>query len=116
LGSALSEGELLVEIASTDTRHARVRIPPKRAGEVSEGQTAGLKFNSRPELEFVSSVAAVAAAAEDGWLEAYVVLPNGSWQPGPGMTGIAKIHTIRGTVAQAIARSLRRTIRVDLWL
>jgi hypothetical protein len=45
-----------------------------------------------------------------------VILPDGDWQPSPGMTGIAKIETRRGTVAQAMARAFRRTIRIDLWL
>jgi putative peptide zinc metalloprotease protein len=116
LGTALDEGELLVEIASTRSRYARVRIPPKRAGEVAEGQTAALKFSSRPDVKFITSVSSVAAAAEAGWLEMHIIVPPGSWQPEPGMTGVAKIQTVRGTVASAIARAVRRTIRTDLWL
>ena len=116
LGSALSEGDFLIEIASLKARHARVRIPPKRAGEVAEGQTAVLKFVARPHFKFVTTVSAVSPAAEEGWLEARVVVPAGSWNPDPGMTGIAKIQTIRGTLAQAIARAVRQTFRIDLWL
>jgi multidrug efflux pump subunit AcrA (membrane-fusion protein) len=116
LGQALEEGTLLVEVASLDGRRARVRVRPKQAGEVAAGQRASLKLYSRPDVKFVSTVSVVAPAAEDGWLEAEVAVPNGSWQPAPGMTGIAKIETRRGTVAQAIGRAVRQTIRIDLWL
>ncbi len=116
VGSALLEGDLLVEVAGTGARFARIQVPPKRAGEVREGQTAALKFTSRPDLKFISKVTAVDPAAQEGWLEADVIVPTRGWQPEPGMTGIAKIHTTRGTLAQAIARAVRRTIRVDLWL
>ena len=116
VGSALEEGDLLIEVAATGARYARIQIPPKRAGEVMEGQTAALKFTSRPDLKFIAPLSAVDPAAEEGWLEADVIVPMGDWQPDPGMTGIAKIQTIRGTLAQAIARAVRRTIRVDLWL
>jgi len=116
LGRALDEGDLLVEVASTRHRRARVSVPPKRAGEVAEGQTVVLRLESRPELKFVTLVSAVTPAAEGGWLVADVLIPSGEWQPEPGMTGIAKIRTVRGTIAQAIARAVRRTIRVDLWL
>jgi putative peptide zinc metalloprotease protein len=116
LGLALDEGELLVEVASARHRRARVSIPPKRAGEVGEGQTVVLRLESRPELKFVTQVSAVAPAAEQGWLVADVLIPFGDWQPDPGMSGVAKIRTVRGTIAQAIARAVRRTIRIDLWL
>ncbi len=115
-GSALREGDLLIEVAATGARYARVKVPPKRAGEVMAGQTAALKFTSRPDLKFIADLQAVDPAAEEGWLEADVLVPAGDWQPDPGMTGVAKIHTTRGTLAQAIARAVRRTIRVDLWL
>ena len=59
---------------------------------------------------------AVAAAAREGWVEAEVPLPEGSWHPAPAMTGVAKIVTGRGTVAAALARAFRETVRLDLWL
>jgi len=116
IGEAVDEGTLLVEVASPDARRARVRVPPKRAGEVEPGQTVRLKLHARPHLKFVSTVASVSPAAEDGWLEAEVAFINDDWQPAPGMTGVAKIETRRVTVAQAIALAVRQTIRVDLWL
>ncbi len=116
LGSALREGDPLVEIAASEGRFARVRIPLKDAAQIAPEQKVILKIDARPNIKFVTRVARVAPAAEEGWLEAEVVIPAGSWQPDPGMTGIAKIQTIRSTIAQAIARAVRETIRIDLWL
>jgi multidrug efflux pump subunit AcrA (membrane-fusion protein) len=116
LGTALGDGALLVEIASPDRRYARVRLPPKKAGDIEPGQAATLKLFAQPRFKFVATVSAVAPAARDGWLEAGVVLPANGWLPDPGMTGIAKIQTRRGTIASAIARAVRQTIRIDLWL
>ncbi len=116
LGRVVHEGDLLVEVASEKGRLARVRLPLKNAGEVAAGQPAALKLFAQPNLKFRSMVATVAPAAEGGWLEVEIILPSGSWQPVPGMRGLAKIETRRGTVAKALARAVQRTIRLDLWL
>ena len=116
LGSAVAEGDLLVEVVAAKGRLARIRVPQGEAGEVAAGQTATLKFSAQPGLEFKSRVASVAPATKDGWLVAEVVIPDGKWQPKPGMEGAAKIETRRATVAQAIARAVRKTVRIDLWL
>ncbi len=116
VGRMVLEGTLLVEVASLEGRRARVRVPLRQAGEVAQGQPAALKLFARPDLKLVSTVSAVAPAAGQGWLQAEVPIPAGSWQPAPGTTGIAKIETRRGTVAQAIARAVRQTIRIELWL
>lgn len=116
VGEALKRGTLLLEIASLEGRYARVRLPLKEAGDVAPGQRANLKLSARPNLKFKSKVSAVAPASEEGWLEAQIPLPSGEWQPTPGMEGIAKIATQKVTVSEAIARVVRRTIRIDLWL
>lgn len=107
---------MLVRVASLEGRQARVRLPIKQAGEVDAGQRATLKLSARPDLKFISSVAAVAPAAQAGWLEAEVAISTDDWQPNPGMTGVAKIAWRRGTLAQAIAHKFRQTIRLDLLL
>jgi putative peptide zinc metalloprotease protein len=116
LGQRLAEGDELAAIASLEGRVARIRVPLKRAGELESGLPAGLRMRTRPDLEFRSTVASVAPAAADGFVEAIVPIPSGEWQPSPGMTGVARIVTRRATVAHAIARLWRQTVRVDLWL
>jgi putative peptide zinc metalloprotease protein len=116
IGEAIDAGDLLVEVASANGRLARVRVPLKEAGEMEAGQSAALKLHARPDVKFVSTVSAVAPAAQSGWLEAEVPLPANGPQPAPGMTGIAKISTRRGTIAQAVARAIKQTLRIDLWL
>lgn len=115
-GEMIEAGALLVEVVSSNGYFARVRVPLKEAGEMEPGQRASLKLHARPDLKFVSTVSLVAPAAVDGWLEAAVPLPTNGWQPAPGMTGIAKIATRRGTIAQAVARAIKQTLRIDLWL
>jgi multidrug efflux pump subunit AcrA (membrane-fusion protein) len=115
-GERIEEGAELAAIASLEGRLARIRVPLKRAGELASGQPAGLRLGTRPDLEFRSTVAAVAPAADDGAVEAIVPIPDVAWRPAPGMTGVAKIATRRVTVAQAIARIWRQTVRTDLWL
>jgi len=115
-GELVQAGDMLVEVVSSSGYFARVRVPLKEAGEMQAGQRVSLKLHSRPDLEFVSTVSLVAPSAENGWLEAEVPLPTNGWQPAPGMTGIAKIATRRSTIAQAVARTIRQTLRIDLWL
>ncbi len=115
-GQLVEAGVLLAEVASSSGCLARVRVPLKEAGEMEAGQRASLKLHARPDLKFVSSVSSVAPAAVNGWLEAEVPLPHDGWQPAPGMTGIAKISTHRGTIAHAIVRAIKQTLRIDLWL
>ncbi|NIW35210.1 MAG: HlyD family efflux transporter periplasmic adaptor subunit [Gemmatimonadetes bacterium] len=115
-GEALDEGTQLVEVASLDGRLARVRVRPKEAGAVERGQTVKLKIAARPDVKFVAAVTSVAAAAAAGWLEVEVALPDSGWLPPPGTTGIAKIETGRGTIAEAIVRAFKQTVRLDLWL
>ena len=116
LGEELKRGTLVLEIASLEGRYARVRLPLKEAGDVAPGQRASLKFSAVPRLKFRSTVSGIASHSQDGWLEAEIALPSAEWQPRPGMEGIAKIATQKVTVAQAIARAVRRTVRIDLWL
>lgn len=116
MGERMGEGDELAVIASLDGRLARVRVPLKRAGEIEVGQPVGLRLLTRPDLEFRSTVASVAPAATDGIVEAIVSIPAAEWQPAPGMSGVARIVTRRATVAHAIGRAWRQTVRIDLWL
>lgn len=116
LGQRIREGDEVAEIASLDGRLARIRVPLRRAGDLAVRQPAGLRLSARPDLEFRATVASVAPAAADGTVEVIVHLPRGPWQPAPGMSGVAKIATRRVTIAQAIARAWRQTVRIDLWL
>jgi len=116
LGEKLSRGEPLLELAAAQGRIARVRVPLERSAGIAAGQRVTLKLSARPDLKFVSRVAAVGPAAREGWLEVEVPLPRDAWEPSPGMTGVAKIVTGKGTVAGALVRLFRRNVRLDLLL
>lgn len=116
LGERLAEGVPLFRIAGLGARVARVRVPLARSRDLATGQRADLKLPVRPALEFDSHVRTVAPAADGEWIEARVPLPVGGWLPPPGARGAAKIVTGHGTIAGALVRALRRTVRSDLWL
>lgn len=118
VGQAVSEGDRLLQVAPLGARIARARIPAREARGIAPGQIARLKTVAWPSVVYESRVASVAPAALDDRVEAMIPLPKD--EKGrtlrPGMTGKVKIVTGRGTVAEAVLRSLRRTIRVDLGL
>ena len=116
LGERLEAGDLLLEVASIEGRQARVRIPLRLATELQPGQEAALRLPARHWLEFQSRVAAASPIAEGDWVEVEIPFPRSGWQPAPGMTGMAKIVMWRGTIAEAVVRKIRQTVRADLWL
>ncbi len=116
LKERVQAGDLLFELAAFDGRQALVRVPTAQAGGLATGQQAHMKLTAAPGLEFESAVSTVAPAAEEGWIELVIPLPAADWQPLPGMTGRAKVAMWRGTIAEAVGRKLRQTMRMDLWL
>ena len=116
LGERLEAGDLLLEVAATAGRQARVRIPLRLASELQPGQPAALRLPARHWLEFQSQVTAASPIADGDWVEVEIPFPRSGWQPPPGMTGVAKIVMWRGTIAEALIRKIRQTVRADLWL
>jgi putative peptide zinc metalloprotease protein len=117
-GEAMAEGDSLLTLASTRGRVARVRVPLAEAGNVARGQPVHARISTWPGHTFAGHIARVAPAARQGWIEVDVPLPEGSEDrvPVPGMTGVAKIVTGRGMVGQALARTLRRNVRLEFLL
>jgi multidrug efflux pump subunit AcrA (membrane-fusion protein) len=97
-------------------RVARVRIPAPRAADLAPGQAAGLKLSAWPGHKFASRVATVSPEVRGGHVEVEIAFPAEAYSPAPGMGGVAKIVTGRGTLADALGRAIRRTVRLDLWL
>lgn len=114
VGAAVEEGDSLLVLASPTARVARVRVPLSAAGEISSGQRVRLKISTWPRHTFTSRVVNVAPAAHSGWVEAVVPLPSAAPLPSPGMAGVAKILTHRGTLAGLIERVVRRNVQLDL--
>jgi putative peptide zinc metalloprotease protein len=116
LGQSLDAGTLFLEIAATEGRQARIRVPLRLATQLQPGQRATLKLPARPTVEFQSEVTTASPIAELGWVEVEVPFPRSDWQPAPGLKGRAKIVMWRGSVAEAVIRKIRQTVRADLWL
>ena len=109
-GSTDGTLELLKEWLRTDTFPLLVLERP--GANISQGRNAAIDAASGD----VVATTDAGVRIESGWLEAEVILPQGQWQPASGMVGIAKVEFRRATVAQALLRALRQTIRIDLWL
>lgn len=116
LGQKLGAGDLLLEVAPSEGRQARVRIPLRLATELEPGQRANMRLPARHWLEFQSEVAAASPMADGDWVDVEIPFPRSGWQPAPGMTGVAKIVMWRGTIGEALVRKFRQTVRADLWL
>ena len=116
LGQRLEAGTLFLEIAATEGRQARIRVPIRLATQLQPGQRATMKLPARPTIEFQSEVVTASPIAELGWVEVEVPFPRSDWQPAPGLTGRAKIVMWRGSVAEAVIRKIRQTVRADIWL
>jgi len=115
LGERLTAGDLLLEVAPPG-RQARVRVPPRLSTELKAGMRAGLRLPARPSIEFRSEVSAASPMAAGDRVDVEIPFPRSGWQPAPGMTGVAKIEMWRGTIAEALVRKFRQTVRADLWL
>lgn len=116
VGEALEEGDRLLELASSGSRVARVRIPASRAADLARGQTAHLKLSTWPGHKFASRVTTVSPEVRGGSVEVEIPFPAETYLPSPGMWGVAKIVTRHGTLADALRQAVRRTVRLDLWI
>jgi putative peptide zinc metalloprotease protein len=117
LGARALPGEALLELWSLEPPRVRVLLSEPGAGEVRPGAALGIKFPVRAGWTWRTRVEQVGPAARDGGLEllAPLGMPGPDSPLRPGMVGRAKVEVERTTVAGALLRELRRTVRLD-WL
>jgi len=117
-GSVIDRGELLCELAPTGgVLEAEIKVPPKRAGRVTDGQTVRLRFDAFAHTRYGSRLAALTwvspAADEDATFRAIAALAD--TQGGhnavlrAGMGGEARIQTGRRTILQRVLKPFQRT-------
>ena len=131
-GSFLGLGESLCEIAGADGLIARVPVRERRLDEIQPGQPVELKLIPFPFETFTGRVIALAPASapvEGGAQPSSEPLPGLEFtdfevivgldgQPEgllAGMSGRAKIHLGRATLASRTGRALRRWFESQVW-
>ncbi|MBI4409257.1 MAG: efflux RND transporter periplasmic adaptor subunit [Gemmatimonadetes bacterium] len=116
IGAHVAPGDSLFEVWRGGPVRARIFLHERDAGDLRAGAAVGLKFPVHPAWTWRSHIAVISPASRDGRVEALVPLGDPGQLPlRPGMVGRAKIVLQRATVARALGRGLRRTLRVD-WL
>ena len=117
-GAALEAGDSLLELHRAAPLQARVYLTQRDAGDLDRGDVVRIKFPVRAAWTWQSPIADVSSAARNGLVELTVPLArtDGDGPLRAGMTGVAKVRVKRTTVAGAILRHARRTVRTDLWL
>ncbi len=116
LGATFEAGDSVLAMYRAGLQ-ARVFLPERDAADLERGDVARMKFPVQPASTWHSTIATVGSAARDGNLELIVPLTRSHTSIlRPGMAGVAKIAVRRTNISGALMRSLRRTIRTDLWL
>jgi putative peptide zinc metalloprotease protein len=117
IGENVLAGDSLVQTLSHNALHVRVSIPQRAAGELAAGASLRIRFPAHPGRTWHLRVDRVETAVTDGDLIAIASFDTVS-DPGllPGMHGRARAAIARTTVAGALGRTVRRTVRGDLFL
>jgi putative peptide zinc metalloprotease protein len=120
VGARAAAGDSLLELWRGGALRVRVALPERSAGEVAPGAAVAVKFPVRPRWTWRTRVQAVSPSTREGGVE--FVAPLGasaaSGDQAPlrgGMVGRARVEVARTSVAGALGRALRRTLRTD-WL
>lgn len=131
LGSHLNAGATAVEIADLSSLRARLYVPESEMREVRPGQTVSL----RPDSSFrsisgaVGEIAVASSEIEPGlepkseykglaaprYYPVTVPEPNSEGKLMYGMTGTAKIYTVRRSIAGMAWRTASDFVRRKLW-
>lgn len=116
-GSRAAAGDSLLELWTAGAPRVLVLMAQRDAGEVREGSWVRMRFPTAPGRSWSARVTAVGSGARDGIVEVWAALPPEAEEAGvrAGMLGRAKVEVARTTIAGAIGRWARRTVRVD-WL
>jgi len=131
LGSHLNAGTTVVEIADLSSLRARLYVPESEMREVRSGQTVSL----RPDSFFkaisgaVGKIAVASSEIEPGlepksafkglvpprYYAVTVQEPNWEGKLMDGMTGTAKIYTVRRSIVGLAWRTASEFVRRKLW-
>jgi multidrug efflux pump subunit AcrA (membrane-fusion protein) len=131
LGSHLNAGAIAVEIADLSSLRARLYVPEPEMREVRTGQAVSLRLDSsfRSISGVVGEIALASSEIESGlqpkseytglmvphYYAVTVAQPNADSKLMYGMTGTAKIFTVRRSIAGMAWRTASDFVRRKLW-
>jgi putative peptide zinc metalloprotease protein len=118
IGEHVPAGEPLIELAGLGAWRARVVLAQRDAAGLAPGSRVALRFPATPRTTWRTVAAEIAPAAlgEEIVLLAPLTTTDADSLLREGMTGRARIAVQRTTVAGALWRVARRTIRNDVLL
>ncbi|HUG01876.1 MAG TPA: HlyD family efflux transporter periplasmic adaptor subunit [Longimicrobiales bacterium] len=114
-GAGATRGDELLELWAPAPLRLRILLDQRDVADVETGDSVAVRFASWPATDFEGVVETVRPASARGTVEVLATLADPGLVLRPGLRGRAKIEARRVTVAQALARSVRRMVRVD-WL
>jgi putative peptide zinc metalloprotease protein len=117
LGETIAAGDSLIELWSIGAPRARIEATPLEGGEITAGSRVRIRFAAHPGLTWTSMVERVESAADADRIIAFAPLGVDAEHPLlPGMVGRARVDIQRTSISDALIRSARRLIRLDLFL
>ncbi len=123
LGSAVSKGELLFEVAPLNSFRIRLQIPENRIADLNIGQLGTLHLSALPEYGFDFEVTKVTPIVEAKEGETYFIAEAQLLMKGeetqaqlrPGMEGVAKISIDERLTISIWTRELVDWLRIQYW-
>lgn len=124
IGSPVKTGDVLFELAPTDSLHADVAVPEDQVGDVSVGQSGMLATAAYPSTRIAFTVERIdPLATVDGQRNVFnarvrlgAVPESIAASIRPGMQGVAKIDADRRSYLWIWTRRLSNWVRMQLWL
>jgi putative peptide zinc metalloprotease protein len=117
LGERVAAGDSLIEVWPLGRVHARIDVPQLGTGELRPGAVLRVRFPAHPRITWRTSVKRIESAAAGDALVARAPLEFAAGTPLlPGMIGRGRIDLVDTSIAGAVARMVRRNIRLDLTL
>ncbi|GAD78827.1 HlyD family efflux transporter periplasmic adaptor subunit [Vibrio ezurae] len=119
LGSAVSKGELLLEVAPLDSHRIKLQVAEDQIAELKLGQAGTLYLSALPEqgFEFVISKLTPVTEAVDGasYFIVEAQLQTFSQQLQPGMEGIGKVAINEQLLFHIWTREMAQWLRLQAW-
>ncbi len=118
-GQYLKEGDVICEIEDPDSLELEVPLDEQDVGRVEPSQEVDLKPRALPLHTFTARVERLAPLAVPGKVQSTVTVYCRLDEPAAdlrsGMTGYARIHCGRGSVASYLGGRMIRYLRTEIW-
>jgi len=119
LGSPVERGEVLYEVAPTDTYRVVLKVDDRDIGLLTRGQKGQLKLSGLPDQTIGIKVERLTPVSISGegrnYFRVEATLDSQSDLMRPGMEGVAKIEIVEEKLLRIISRRLVEWFRMFAW-